>query len=164
MESSQNDETFNKLKERFGEKDLKKLIHYTKELVPSSRSTIDKVSFESSYIDSFKTVEATKETRRYLVDKEKTLTRESTFVEGEGWIRAVDMDNLTGTIRPLHYKDITLEEISCKFSSDKFSPDDIATFIDKFFNVNGFLVYNQHQEPIRLDIDEVILEDITDIE
>lgn len=160
VESSQNDELFNKLKDRFGEKDLKKLIHYTKELIPSSRSTIDKISFESNYINSFKTVEATKETRKYLIEKEKTLTQKSTFIEGEGWIRAVDMDNLTGTIRPLHYKDITLEEITCKFSSGNFSPNDIASFIDKFFSVNGFLVYNQHQEPIRLDVEEVIFKDI----
>lgn len=164
IESSQNDELFGKLKERYGENDFKKLIHYTKELVPTSRSAFDKVFFEGNYIDSFQNVEATRDTRKFLIEKEKTLTRESTFIEGEGWFRAVDMDNFTATIRPLHYKDTTLGEISCKFSKERFTSNDIASFIDKFFSVNGFLVYNQHQEPIRLDVEEVILKNTSEIE
>ncbi|QUG41326.1 hypothetical protein KD050_18935 [Psychrobacillus sp. INOP01] len=155
------DETlFESLKKQFGEKELKKLIHYTKELVPSMRSSFDTVSFESnSSTVPFSTIKATKSTRKALIEKEKTLMKDSKYISGEGWIRAVDIDGMIGTIRPLHYDDITLHQIDCIFSDEKYNSHNIANLLDKFVIVKGFLISNQHETPIKFDIEEIILKE-----
>ncbi|WP_391119412.1 hypothetical protein [Psychrobacillus sp. L3] len=160
-----NDVLFDSLKKQYGEKELKKLIHYTKELVPSARSAFDSVSFEANNIDvPFNTIKATKSTRKALVEKEKTLMKESIYISGEGWIRAIDIDGLTGKIRPLHYKDVTLPEIDCIFSDEKYDSSNIAIILDKFVTVKGFLIFNQHQIPVKFDIEEIITEEALAIE
>lgn len=163
--ASVNDEDlFNSLKEKYGEKELQKLIHYTKELVPSNRSSFDSVSFEASNLSTpFETIKATRDTRKGLVEKEKLLTRESVYIEGEGWIRALDMDALTGTIRPLHYDgNITLDEVDFIILDKNFNSKTSAILLDKFVTLKGFLYFNQSSKPIRFNVEEISTDALTE--
>jgi len=65
------------------------------------------------------------------------------------------MNNFTGAVRPLHYEGNNLEEIECKFPNKTFTSEDIAAFIEKYVNISGYLVFNKHNTPVRLEIDDI---------
>jgi hypothetical protein len=163
--SVNNEELFEKLKQSFNEKDVLKLIHYAKELVPSSRSPFEYISFEGQTLKLPKhQLKTDKNTRKALGEREKKLRQDTEYIDGNGWLRGVDLDHLTGIIRPFHYKNKSLDQIDCIFSREVFNTRDVADLLDKSISLAGFLIYNQRNQPIRLDIDNIILEDKLDSE
>lgn len=163
--SARDNVLFNELREEYSDKGMLKLLHYAKELVPSSRSSIEYISFESSKFSiSTSNIKLDKHVRKSLSDKAKGFRNNTSFVEGTGWLRAIDTDYYTVVIRPFNYNAGELTEIECRFPHDEFHSEQVASFLDKFVNISGFLVFSQNNSPIRLDVDSISIQNKVDVE
>lgn len=163
LASVDNESLFTDLKEKYKEKDVMKLLHYAKELVPSSRSPFDFITFEGKNLGiSSSVLKTDKSTRKLLVEYEKELKQDTEYITGKGWVRAVDLDGLTCIIRPFHFKNTNIEQIECRFSKDNISSNELRMLLDEFVNLNGFLVFNQSYVPVRIEIEEIFKEDTQD--
>lgn len=160
--SVNNEEIFNELKNEYNENEIKKLIHYAKELVPSSRSPFDNISFEGDLGLPEKSIQMNKITRKNLIDKEKSLRQDNQYVNGTGWVRAVDLDERTLVIRPFHFKKGNIDEINCKFKNTDVTSNYILSLLNKFVSLSGFLYFKSSDIPSKIDIDELTIEDVLD--
>lgn len=157
-----NEEILNDLKKEYNENDLKKLIHYAKELVPSSRSPFDTISFEGDIGLSESSIQLNKITRKNLIDIEKKLRQDTQYISGTGWIRAVDLDEKTLVIRPFHFKKGNIDEINCKFKNSNITSNSLLSLLNKFVSLSGFLYFRNGDIPNKIDIDELTIEDVLD--
>lgn len=165
LNSVVDESSFADLQEKYAEKDLLKLLHYAKDLVPSSWSSFDSVSFEGENLGIPSSVLKTdKNTRKRLIERENKLKQDTEYITGKGWLRALDLDELTGVIRPFHFKNKNIEKIDFRVSEEEYSSDQLASLLDKFVNITGFLVYNKNFDPHRIDIEEISIEDHLDNE
>ncbi|MCP1355527.1 hypothetical protein [Aneurinibacillus migulanus] len=163
--SAQDNKLFNELRKKYSDKSMLKLLHYAKELVPSSRSTIEYISFESNKL-SFPTnhIKLDKQVRKLLTHRARSFRNNTTFVEGNGWLRAIDTDHHTVVIRPFNYSTGELTQIECRFPYDEFQSEQVASFLDKFVNISGFLIFNQNNSPVRLEVDSISIQEKADVE
>ena len=160
LASVDDESLFADLQERYNEKDVMKLLHYAKELVPSSRSPFDFIWFEGNNLGiSSSVLKTDKSTRKLLVEREKKLKQDTEYITGKGWVRAVDLDGLTCIIRPFHYKNNNLEQIECRFSKDNISSNELRMLLDEYVSLNGFLVFSQNYVPVRIEVEEISKED-----
>jgi hypothetical protein len=148
------------LKTQFDEKDVLKLIHYAKELVPSSRSQIKYISFEGIPGILDKPIKTDRETRKFLSEKAKSLKKDTKYVEGTALIRGyesdLDLDYFTLTARPFKYEEEKIPSIECRLIK-KSHKESILQFADQFVYISGFLIYNSNNQPVRLDVDEILI-------
>lgn len=160
--SVNNEELFNELKKEYNENEIKKLIHYAKELVPSSRSPFDNISFEGDLGLSESRIQLNKVTRKNLIDIEKSLRPDTQYISGTGWVRAVDLDEKTLVIRPFHFKKGNIDEINCKFINTDVTSNYVLSLLNKFVSLSGFLYFKNREIPSKIDIDELTIEDVQD--
>ncbi len=136
-----------------------KLLHFAKELAPSTRSPIERISFEGKDIGIPKRiVSADKQTRKLLMESAKKLKQDSEYVEGKAVIREQDIDYLTLTARPLVIGEKQFNEIKCKFANN-VTADDIDNYLNRLVNISGFLIYGTNNQPLRLEIDEIAIDE-----
>lgn len=160
---SENEDSMNELqRELNNQNDILKLLHYAKEITPSIRSDIDRISFEGfTTSNNGKVISADKQTRRALSERAKVLKRDTLYIEGRALIRQQDMDTLTLTARPLILDDNKqYSEVKCVFSSQLTPEGD--NFLNKFVTLSGFLIFGANQQPLRLEIDELNIEEEQD--
>lgn len=136
--------------------DLYKFIYYTKDLTPSSRSPIEKISFEIRNSmpsgGSKKNITVDKQTRKNLMSVTKELGKNIEHIQITGVIRAIDIDNRSFVLRELEGK-IDISEIETKFPRS-FSPEQIANLLNKKVNASGFLKKDQSGRSKRFDVEE----------
>ncbi|WP_342426304.1 hypothetical protein [Paenibacillus sp. FSL L8-0158] len=152
--SAEDEATFEKLSQDYDRKDILKVIHFAKELVPSSQSSIDAISFEVEHL-AFpkKIIRTNKETRKLLSNQAKKLIPDKEFIHGKGMIRAVDLDEKTITLRPLEYEDTKHEEVKCIFSKG-IDKRKLQSLLDKPINLEGFLVFSSNDKLLRLEVEK----------
>jgi len=137
------------------EKSVIKLLHYAKDLAPSGRSSITRISFEGAAVGlNGKVVQVDKQVRKSLAAYAKEFSHYEEYVTGSGIIRAQDIDNRKLIARPLKLGDIIVEDIECKFSPN-IAIDEIPNYLNQFVILGGVLVKNSNDQPIRLEIDEI---------
>ncbi|ETT31670.1 hypothetical protein C161_26935 [Paenibacillus sp. FSL R5-192] len=152
--SAEDEDTFEKLSESYDRKDILKVIHFAKDLLPSSQSNIEAISFEIEHLQfPKKIIRTNKETRKLLSSRAKKLIPDKEFIKGKGMIRALDLDEKTITIRPLKYEDNIHEEVKCIFTKG-IDLNDLQLLIDKPINLEGFLVFSSNNHLLRLEIEE----------
>ncbi|WP_138494374.1 hypothetical protein [Paenibacillus pinistramenti] len=156
---SDNEESMNELqKELQNQNDILKLLHYAKDLTPSIRSSIERISFEGATVpQKQKAVSVDKQTRKLLSERAKVLKKDMLYVEGRALIRQQDMDTHVLTARPLLLEDNKqYSEVKCVFSPHTIVLDN---YLDKFVSLSGFLVFGANNQPLRLEIDELSIEE-----
>ncbi len=151
--SVQDDAILRELMETYGEKEVIKIIHYAKELAPSSRSSIDFVNFEGDYVDI--PLRTDKETRKKLTLHAKKLLPTTVYIEGTAYIGQADVSGYL-VARPLQYSGITHEEIRCVFIKE-LEPEEISLYLNKRVSVRGFMVSDRSGKLLRLEVDEIHL-------
>lgn len=156
IEAVENPNVLEELKENYGEIHLQKLLHYTKEILPSSRSSYDTVSIEFSGKESLPVIKATKEIRRKMSEIEKALLKESQYIESIGLVRAVDIDKYQVILRPFKYNDTTVDELICEISPLLISTERLEELINQIIEFKGILLFNKDEVPIRLKIEEIL--------
>lgn len=134
-----------------GEIQAYKLLHYAKEITPSSRSPISRVSFESTI---FENVVADKNTRKAIIRFSKEIKQGIEYVNGNGIIRAVDIDNRTFIIRELIGKSFERNELECHFPSI-ISTQAIQKYLDQGVNITGFLHKTVSGRAQKIDIEKL---------
>jgi hypothetical protein len=150
------------LRRIYEEKSVIKLIHYAKELTPSSRAPIDNITFECSFFkEPNRIITADKQTRRVLNYQAKSLKKDSIFVKGTGVIRAIDLDNKTIHARPFSYGKKNIEDLACIFNPN-LSHDTIVESIDKVVQINGFLVFDKNNVPTQLEVEDINIDNNED--
>ncbi|AOZ91614.1 hypothetical protein [Paenibacillus crassostreae] len=153
--SAENEEIFNELTEKYEEKDLLKIIHYAKQVVPSAQSNIETVSFEIQNLNvSQRYINTTKETRKLLSKQAKRLVPDKEYITGSGTVRGMDLDDRSLIIRPLVYEETTHDEIKCYFTNVK-EDQDLEMFLNKRVDLTGFIIYSSNNKLLRLEIEEI---------
>lgn len=156
---SDNDESMNELqKELQNQNDILKLLHFAKDLTPSIRSSIERISFEGAAVpQKQKVVSIDKQTRRLLSERAKVLKKDMLYIEGRALIRQQDMDTHILTARPLILEDNKqYNEVKCTFSPHISI---LENYLDKFVSLSGFLIFGANNQPLRLEIDELRIEE-----
>lgn len=156
----ENENSMNELQmELQNQNDLLKLLHYAKEITPSIRSSIEQISFEGPAVPKEeKVIVVNKQTRKLLSERSKGLKKDMQYVEGRALIRQQDMDAQILTARPLVLDDNKqYSEVRCVFSSQYAS--ELQNLLGKFVTVSGFLIFGANNQPLRLEIDEITIEE-----
>lgn len=159
--ASINDESVSsELKQEYSEKSIIKLLHYVKDLTPSSRSDIDYVSFEGNNVrinNSY--VRTTKETRKLISEYSKKLDPNREYIEGTAVIMAADISNQILMARPLKFNDAEHEEIKC-ILLDSVPAEDIKNLLNQKVELSGYIVFDQNRNRLlRLEIDQIAISD-----
>ncbi|MFB5762702.1 hypothetical protein [Paenibacillus medicaginis] len=157
---SEDEESMEQLQRELGsQNDVLKLLHYAKDIAPSIRSDIDRISFEGLNVpNKSKIVSADKQTRKTLSERAKILKRDTLYIEGRALIRQQDMDTLSLTARPLILDDNKqYGEVKCVFTT-QFSPDG-DNYLNKLVTLSGFLIFGANEQPLRLEIDDLNIEE-----
>ncbi|MDE5055391.1 hypothetical protein NDK25_24555 [Niallia taxi] len=160
--ASANDDTFiRELTKEYDEDDVIKLIHYAQELAPSSRSSIDFISFEGNQIRDFKELKTDKNTRSYLKQRAQRLRQNKVFIEGTAFIKqyTVDSDKTYYSLiaRSFKYDNNSLDEIELRLNKEEFSIEQKDVYNQLIF-VSGFLHYNANNQPYLIEADSINFE------
>lgn len=130
-----------------------KLLHYAKEITPSSRSPVTRISFE---FNEFKHVVADKITRKAIMNFSKEIEKVIEYIKGDGIIRAVDIDNRTFIIRELNGKNIERSELECHFPGS-ISTQETQNYLDQRVIFTGFLHKTVSGRTQKIDIEQLSL-------
>ena len=134
-----------------------KLLHYTKDLAPTNQSVIDRISFEYDSDGKTASVSIDKGTRKTLAYYADLLKQGSEFVKARGVIRAQDLDNRRLISRPLQLSDTLVEQLECRLPLS-ISINDIPNYLNRFVAMTGFLEKSTEGSPIRLNVEEIVIE------
>lgn len=152
--SVDNPSLLQELRNEYDDKEVIKIIHYAKDLTPSNRMPIDRIKFKVDSLYQYGTICSDKETRKLLTQRARTLKKDAIYVEGNGTIRALDLDFRTLVARPFVTGNESFGELQCNFRQD-FPANDIPEYIDKVVQLIGLLFYDKNNVPIRLEIDNI---------
>lgn len=156
IESVENPSVLENLKQTYGEIHLQKLLHYTKEILPSNRSSYDSISIEFNKPVDKPVIKATKDIRKKMHDLEKALLKESQYVESKGLVRAVDIDKNQLILRPFKYNGVRIDEIICEVNPTIVRDERFKELIDQIIEFKGILYFNQEEIPTKLKIEELL--------
>ncbi len=155
---AENEDMFEELKKKYAEKDVLKIIHYAKEVIPSAQSNIDTISFEIENLDvKQRRIDTTKETRKLLTKQAKKLVPNKEYITGTGKVRGIDLDDKSIIVRPLVYDDIKHNEIRCCFINDT-EDINLEDYLKRKVEIKGFIVYSSNNRLLRLEIEEISIE------
>jgi hypothetical protein len=152
--SVDNPSLLQELRSEYDDKEVIKIIYYAKDLTPSNRMPIDRIKFEADSLYQYGTICSNKETRKLLTQRARTLKRDAIYVEGNGTIRALDLDYKTLVARPFVTGNESFEELQCNFRQD-FPAKYIPEYINRFVHLNGFLFYDNNNVPTKLEVEEI---------
>ncbi|MCA1295405.1 hypothetical protein LBW89_20570 [Paenibacillus sp. alder61] len=157
LASAEDEEILSGLVEKYNERDVLKIIHYAKQVTPSSQSNIDAISFEGNSVTfRQRIVNTTKHTRKQLSKQAKKLVNKE-FVHGKGKVRGVDLDDKSLIIRPFVFEDVKHDEIRCYLLNDD-GEQSLERFLKKRVKVSGFVVYSSNNKLLRLEAEEITVE------
>lgn len=164
--ASANDEHFiSELTREFDEDDVIKLIHYAQELAPSSRSSIDAISFEGESLKSFINLKTDKSTRSVLKKRAQHLKNNKEFVEGTALVRQYSVDSdrpyITLIARPFKTNDRVIEEVELRVGKDIGITE--SQVYNQLIFISGFLHYNANNQPVRIDLDSIDFDKIEEL-
>lgn len=156
IESVENPSVLEELKQIYGEIHLQKLLHYTKEILPSNRSSYETISIEFNNAVEAPVIRATKEIRRKMNELEKALLKESQYIESKGLVRAVDIDKNQLILRPFKYNGVRVDEIICEVNPTIIRDERFKELIDQIIEFKGIIYFNQEEIPTKLKIEELL--------
>ncbi|OME99852.1 hypothetical protein BK124_09865 [Paenibacillus amylolyticus] len=148
------------LKQEYTEKSIIKMLHYVKDLTPSSRSDIDYVSFEGNNIRvNNNYIKTTKETRKLISEYSKKLAPNTEYVEGTATIMAADISNQALIARPFKFNGAEHKEIKC-ILLDTVPAEDIKNLLNQKVELSGYIVFDKNRSKmLRLEIDHITISD-----
>lgn len=150
-------EVLQELKDTYDEIELQKLFHHTKEILPSTRSEFYSLSliFEDKEEDEISI--ATKETRRKMLEIEKSLLKEAQIIESKGLVRAIDLDKNELILRPFKFENHNLDEISCQITEGLIKEDKLESVvsINSIISFRGIIYFNSEEIPTKIKIEEL---------
>ncbi|MEF2967791.1 hypothetical protein V3851_18335 [Paenibacillus sp. M1] len=156
--SAENEEIFEELTKEYNEKEVLKIIHYAKQVVPSAQSNIDTISFEIENLNvKQRRIDTTKETRKLLTKQARRLIPNKEFITGKGKVRGIDLDDKSLIVRPLEYDDIKHDEIRCYFVNP-LEENELEDYLDKNVELSGFIVFSSNNRLLRLEIEDIKFE------
>lgn len=158
--SVEDKDIFEELAQEYDENELLKLIHYAKELAPSSHSNVEYISFELPKNNNLliTNVRADRQTRKKLGEYAKKLTPNKEYIKGKGLIRALDLDSKNIVIRPLYFDNIKHDEIRCLFLRD-VTANELESYLNKPVSLSGYIIYSADNKLIRLEVDQISIEE-----
>ncbi|CAM4371991.1 MULTISPECIES: hypothetical protein [Bacillus] len=158
LASAEDENKLNELRTEFEDEDIIKLIHYAQELAPSSRSSIEFISFEGDRAKQFKNLKTDKHTRVLLKDRIKRLRINKEFVEGSAFIRKysidADEDHYVLTARPFRYENKQINDIEL-FLDRKTNSITEEDILNNLVYITGFLYYTASNQPSYIKVDTI---------
>lgn len=158
LSSADDDQAIKEIFQDYGEDDAIKLIHYAKELAPSSRSNISEISFEGRSLPKSKPyIKTNRDTRRNLMIRSTKLINNKEFIEGTALIEQyknnVNEDYYSLFAKPLKYNKKTIN-IELRISKNKHNIRE-KEVLNEFLDIEGFLHFNNRSNPTYVIVDKL---------